>query len=494
MSIYRLGSDVWENILRYLEASDIIKLLSSGDNIIRTRLKQAIRDWRFCVRSLKPPSLSSLLMLIKESSSKPRLLSIGLGTWYHRLRFVSEDYTVEKWQTFFPSNLEALQLTVECQNPPVSSLLASLATLAPSLKRLRILNVANRLALPALTFLEIDASISWAIKQRQSILSDPNFIESLPTTLTHLKFGHRIVLRYERNISRLPFRNMPLTLFCGKIFLPSLTKDQEDWSIFPPSISHLSAELWYGGENRVRFGPPKNPSWKQLFPGLTSLIVPFRASIDASYLKSATDALDGPIFEKQIEEIRSTLPASLTNLYLPSEVYNTFKEDYTLIFRAIGANLRTFDSWGSRQNSSVLKWLPKWENPRVSLLKTVMDPISNLSVLAEDENFENFVSEKKSSNFPALPQCNELGSRHIACVGDIITTKNGHEFEIRSSAKRRTLPSICLQSIPTSDYKCQQRCKCGKFPKIRRMEGARMASESDEIGTLPERLATVTFR
>lgn len=265
MSIYRLGSDVWQCILPFMDAHDTLRLLLIGDTTLRTCLKPAIRDFCLKLNTLKAPKLSSLLNIFKVSSSRPIRFHISLDNCYRDLLFVREDYTAEKWKTFFPETLETLGLALLCDKPPFTSLLASLATIAPQLKILHIYKVPESIDLPhSLTFLEIGAPHSWQL--HSTLLKTPMFIERLPSTLTHLKLYTTFTLVSKIEACNLPFRKMPLTLFHGDVVFSSLTEEQACWSIFPNTIVDLAAKLFYGEKEQLFKSPGPHLSWKQLFP------------------------------------------------------------------------------------------------------------------------------------------------------------------------------------------------------------------------------------
>lgn len=390
MSIYRLASDAWEHILGYLDAFDTTRLIFTGDKVLQSRLKPAIRDFVLEVHSPTSPTLSSLLGCFKQISSHPVRLSISLAAWYDSLSFVAEDYTVEKWQSFFPQNLASLHLSMRCFKPPFSSLLASLASLAPRLKELYIQNAPSSLSLPpTLKILEIGVRSGWNFNR--SALAVPTFIETLPTTLTHLKLPTRTPLKVTMEVSELPFRKMPLTLFCGKLAFQSLTKEQTCWSIFPNTMTDLDAELKYLEEGDYFFFLPPL-SWKQLFPSLTTLRVPAGSLCDEELFKCPLPTLSEALYEEQIFSIRSSFPESLTSLTVPPLV--GLENDLPLIVCALGPQLRSFEYGNLILPSSMLKRLPRWENPTLELLKTVEDQESNREMLDESENFETFFFDK----------------------------------------------------------------------------------------------------
>lgn len=134
MSIYGLKSDAWACISSYLDATDIIKLVFTGDSTLLTVLKPAIRALALQLETTTSPSLSSLMRLFKVYLSHLRRLSISLVFWYSRLRFVSEDHTAEKWKSFFPESLESLELFLACDTPPFTSLMASLANVTTEIE------------------------------------------------------------------------------------------------------------------------------------------------------------------------------------------------------------------------------------------------------------------------------------------------------------------------------------------------------------------------
>lgn len=190
MFIYRLRSDAWEVILRYLEVSDTIRLFFSGDTTLWACLKPAIRDFVVRIESRASPSLSQLLNFYKLHSTHHSRFHITLGEWYQNTTFVAEQYTAEKWESFFPENLKSLELVQQCTKPPFSSLLQSLAVAAPRLKKLWYYGTLQNPNLPpALEILEF--GLPKASENTLSVISYPTFIESLPTTLTHLKIDTR---------------------------------------------------------------------------------------------------------------------------------------------------------------------------------------------------------------------------------------------------------------------------------------------------------------
>lgn len=393
MSIYRLGSDAWENILFYFDVPTILRLLLTGDNTLRTILKPAIRDFVLCIDSATSPSLSSLLNFVKRTCTTPRRLSLSLGTWNEYLRFASEDYTAEKWKSLFPETLTTLEIALQCKEPPFSSLLSSLAILAPRLTTLYIQDVPERLSLPqTLIFLEIDVPDDWV--QRTTDVEHPAFFETLPPTLTYLKFSPKIFIKHKIEATNLPFAKMPLNLFHGNITFSSLTKEQACWSILPNSVVDLSAELCYG-EDAVFFENPTKRTWKQLFPNLTRLNVPLESLADHSITKDLYTALEEGITDEQIKSIGASFPASLTAINLVTPRSLRLHSDLPLVIGAIGEQIRTFEFEGSLSFARVLEWLPKWENPKIRLLKQVLSSNSSETVIAEHENFETFVSDKE---------------------------------------------------------------------------------------------------
>lgn len=143
-----LGSDSWDVILGYLDASDTIRLLLTGDATLLALVKPAIRDFVACLETTTSLSLCSLLNIFKSNCSNSRRFSISLGSCYRRFRFKLEGHTPENWQTLFSENLEVLELGVTCTELPISSLLESLATVTPRLKKLITDNVPKKLSLP----------------------------------------------------------------------------------------------------------------------------------------------------------------------------------------------------------------------------------------------------------------------------------------------------------------------------------------------------------
>lgn len=389
MSVYRLGSDAWSVILSYLDAQDTRRLLMSGDKTLQSCLKPAIRDFVACFATVRPPRLSSLLNSFKEHSIRPTRFSISLDTFYACLQFVPEDYTVEEWASFLPPTLESLELAIGCSQPPFSSLLESIDVLAPRLNKLCICNAPEKLGLPqTLTQLEISALQGWIVPSYGAKL-----FHSLPSTLTHLKFCHTILVKPDMTVSELPFRKMPLTFLHGRFSFVPLSKEQACWSILPNTITNLRAELRYGKNADLFENPSMSLSWKVLFPNLRSLHIPLSLS-DESLIKNAPTALDGQISEEQIVSIRSAFPASLTELHLVPSRYNHMQYELPLAVRALGPQLRLYQYGLATLSPAVLQWLPKLENPKVKLLKTTTSAAFNREVLDEDENFEKFCFDK----------------------------------------------------------------------------------------------------
>lgn len=391
MSIYRLGSDAWEVILGYLEASDTIQLLLCGDTTLWSCLKPAFRDFVVCLRSVKAQRLSSLLSIFNDLCSKPRRFSITLEDGYKGLQIISEEYTAEKWKSFWPENLDTLELAIPCDKPPFSSVLASLGTLAPRLKNLYAQKVPQTISLPqSLTFLEIGYS---ELKYPRNAALGPLFDDNvLPSTLTHLKFSTNMFLTTTIDATKLGLRKMPLKYFHGNITFYSMTEEQACWSILPDTITHLHARLHYGARNQ-KFGFPKNLTWKQMFPNLKHLEIPLESLGDASTISSVPVTSEGQISEKQIETIRSLFPATLTALSTISDPSTQLSHGVPLIIRALGDRLTSYKDCYTRFGPAVLKWLPKWENPKVSLMKTEYNRMIMRTMISESENFENFLQK-----------------------------------------------------------------------------------------------------
>lgn len=395
MSIYRLGSDVWENIVLYLDISDSIRLLITGDTTLRTRLKPAIRDFVHCLSTPTSPSLSWLLNIVKHTCYKPRRLSLSLGTWHQLLRFVDEKYTAEKWKTLFPEHLETLELALWCYAAPFTSLLACLDTVTPELKKLLLYHVPEKLALPPfLTSLEFGALEGRSLDYK-SALSAPNFFETMPTTLTSLKIDSTITLKPQIDADKVPFKNMPLTVFHACINFLSFTEDQARWSILPNTLLDLRAELRYGIDREV-FKFPSVPSWRQLFPSLKSINVPLKCLTDAPYFLELSSEMDGQILEEKFKKIRNSFPESLTALSLVpirSPYVRAAYTDIPIVVKALGAQLRSLKHSREFTSPLVIKLVPKWENPRVTLLKTIPSLFSPALEIDESENYQNFLGK-----------------------------------------------------------------------------------------------------
>lgn len=392
---YRLSNENWQAILDYLDARDVIHLLWTGDSLLRTRLKHAIRDLLFCLETKKSPSLSSLLSLSKSSSYMPRRFCVSLGTNYESLKLASEDYNAEKWKEFFPEKLESLELLLESDRAPLTSLFASLATVAPLLKTLRTFNITPGLTLPqSLKKLDFGVPATWVPPSED--ITEPNFIESLPTTLTHLKICHYMVVKTKIGFEELNFKKMPLSFFHANINFLSLNKNNARWSILPDSIVSLSAQLSYGEDGEF-FEISKNLGWKKLFPHLTSLEVPEKSLLDPSINETVANSLGGSLNAKQIESISDCFPRSLTALHLFMDDQRRDVSDVPPIIIAIGHQLRKFSSDSWILPRSALRWMPNWENPDLMLFGTTFNRSSQSLDLSEAENFINFEKNKNSS-------------------------------------------------------------------------------------------------
>lgn len=259
---------------------------------------------------------------------------------------------------------------------------------------------------PSLTFLEIDSPLSWA--PDNSIKEPPMFLESLPTTLTHLQLFSYFVLVTEIEVTKLPFRKMPLTYFYGNIKFSNLSKDNAHWDVLPPTIEYLQSELSYGDEGEI-FEKPKTPSsWKQLFPKLTHLDVPMDSLADSHLVEASSTALFGQDSEKQIELIRSSFPESLTSLKMSPIDSTGYYEGLPLLIYALGDRLRRYEHDSCSFSSAVLKQLPKWENPRVKLMNTIGDGIlARERIVGSDNSMENLFSDK---NHPIFNLCSSATS------------------------------------------------------------------------------------
>lgn len=397
MSIYRLVSDVWQSILYYLDATDAIKLLSTGDSALRSRLKHAIRDFCFCLQTRTSPRLSSLLCALKDYSRHPLGFSVSLGPYHYKLKFLPETHTAEKWKTFFPETLEVLQLDLECEKPPFTSFFASLAHIAPNLTALRVRQLASELTLPRfLKKLELGTSSIYS--GRNSPLNISSLIQRLPTTLTHLQLPGNQRLVTKIAAPNLPFKNMPLVFFQGNICFQSLSKEEALWSLLPNSIVNLTARLSYGEKDEF-FEFPRNPTWTQIFPGLTSIDVPMDSLVDDSMFKKLHTSFDEEIPAKQIETISFSFPTSLTSLQTALLSGSSSKNDLLPTIRALGHRLRFFNCRAALFDRDIVKFLPRWENPKFKLLDSIFDYELQADVLAEGEDFEKFQNDKEHPIF-----------------------------------------------------------------------------------------------
>lgn len=232
MSIYRLGSDAWIGILVYLDGHDIVALLLSGDYTLRSIMKPAIRDFSVSFATTTSPRLSSLLSLLKDCELQLSLLSIGVEPVYEELAFLPEDYKAEKWKQLFTENLSTLKLDLNCTQPPFSSLLACLSTLAPHLKELYVADFSESLDLPnSLTFLELDFPAAYLSGIPESRMPMP--LERLPTTLTTLKLPVHLSLVSDIVAEKITFKKMALTVLQGNIIFSSLRKNKHTGTSFP---------------------------------------------------------------------------------------------------------------------------------------------------------------------------------------------------------------------------------------------------------------------
>lgn len=391
MSIYSLGSDAWQRIAGYLDALDLLELLSTGDSTLCAALKPSIRDFALCLRTTNAPRLSSLLSLFKRSSSHLSGLSISLAEYYDQLKFVPEEHETEKWQSLVPETLEALQLALDCSSPPFSSLLTSLATVAPKLTALYITKAPKELTLPS-SLTKLELGLLPAFVMPPAAPNHANLLQSLPTTLTHLKIIPNSSLTSEIAASDLPFQKMPLVVFHASITFRSLSKEEARWSILPNTIVDLKASFIYGMRNQF-FDPPTDLSWKQLFPGLVSLEVPLGSLAEISLLQKPDASQGEEILAEQIEKIASSFPESLTALQtimMPIMLGTRNTADVTTVLRAIGSRLRVFQQKAGLLDKSVLQWMPHWEDPRVQLFGVTIDPYTQTEMFAAGENFEIF--------------------------------------------------------------------------------------------------------
>lgn len=134
-----------------------------------------------------------------------------------------------------------------------------------------------------------------------------------------------------------------------------------------------------------------------MFPSLKSLEVPLQSLAAPHLVKDSSTHHDDLISEQEIDSIRDSFPASLTALTIPSTHSSSPYKGTPRIIQALGAQLRSYSHqylYGNKPPSSVIKWLPKWENPCVDLSDVVLNmiPASQDIVegqdLAENKNFD----------------------------------------------------------------------------------------------------------
>lgn len=308
------------------------------------------------------------------------------------IELMKEDFTAEKWESYFPSNLESLELAMDSRELPISSFITSLSSLAPRLTTLYVQNIPRALTLPrSLTKLEFGLPPIMAMQSGpvKPDIQHEALLESLPTTLTDLKIHNTLHLGGKET----PFRKMPLTIFHANVVFFLQNKEEVNWDILPNTIEDLSAAFSYGENSHDYFLIPTNPSWKQLFPSLTSLKVPFQTITDTPCIKEAMASAEAELSAKQIENIASLFPTSLNSLNIFVRFSIAPSHGIEILIRAIGHRLSKFSFEGSPLPGYVLKWLPRWENPVVKLLQTSLLPRLGGESLAESEQFENFLEK-----------------------------------------------------------------------------------------------------
>lgn len=238
---------------------------------------------------------------------------------------------------------------------------------------------------------------------------------------------------------------MPLTVFHGAITFTELNKEEAHWSILPNTIVDLRAYYTYS-HGVVPFDYPADPSWAQLFPGLTSLDVPPSSLAPQKMLKPISDSHNEEISQKEIEKFSLSFPATLTALNVLENSRSQPINDVPIIIRAIGHRLRSFSVESQSFTSSAPQLLPNWENPNVKLFNTVSDRYTGNIELAEDENFENLISNK---NHPITQLCRSATSLKtgimpawaVTFLPKTITSlemeivSNGSSFSILSASK-----------------------------------------------------------